>query len=111
MERSHLAGTIGVMADTADSLPPAPFTGMRTPARIGSGLRAARVEAGRSQADVAAEAGVSREALSLIENGRRGARVATLSAILDVLGYEIAFLPRAARSQRLRDKARGLNAG
>ena len=80
--------------------------GMRTPQRIARSLRTARRQSGLTQATVAKEAGVSREALSLLENGRRGARVETLNAVLDVLGYEIAFLPRTEQEQQMRDRAR-----
>ena len=83
---------------------------MRTPQRIARGLRTARRQSGRTQAATASAAGVSREALSLLENGRRGARVDTLNAVLDVLGYEIAFLPRTEREQQMRDSARSYQA-
>ena len=79
---------------------------MHSPRRIGRALRTARKAAGLSQAQVAAEAGVSREVVSRLESGRRAARMDTLSAVLDVLGYEIAFLPRSPRAQQLRDRAR-----
>ena len=68
---------------------------MRSPKRIGRSLRDARRAAGLSQAEVAAAAGVSRESLSVLENGQRGARVETLNAVLFELGYELAFVPRA----------------
>lgn len=80
---------------------------MRSPRRIGRGLKSARRASGLSQADVAARAGVSREALTRLEAGQHAARTDTLTAVLDVLGYELAFLPRSAQAQRLRDKARG----
>lgn len=79
---------------------------MRSPRRVGRALRTARLLAGLSQAEVAAEAGVSREEISRLEGGRRVARMDTVSAVLDVLGYEIAFLPRSPRAQQLRDRAR-----
>ena len=62
--------------------------------------------AGLTQAEVAQVAGVSREAVSLLENGQRGARVETLNAVLFALGYEIAFLPRA-QDQSRGDAGRG----
>ena len=79
---------------------------MHTMQRVGRSLRAARRQAGLTQAETAAQAGVSRESLSLIENGRRGVQIETLNAVLDVLGYKIAFLPRSAREQQARDRAR-----
>ena len=81
---------------------------MRSPQRIGRGLRSARLASGLSQAEVATEAGVSREAVSRLEGGRHVARSDTLSAVLDVLGYELAFLPRSPQAQELRDRARGV---
>ena len=89
--------------------PAVPLTGMRSRHRIGSGLRAARVFAGLTQAQVAAAAGVSRDALSRIENGNRGARAETICAVLDVCGYEMAFLPRSPRAQQTRDRAKGIS--
>lgn len=80
---------------------------MRSPQRIGRGLRAARHACRLSQAEVAAKAGVSREALTRLEAGQHVARTDTLTALLDVLGYELAFLPRSPQAQQLRDKARG----
>lgn len=85
---------------------PTPLTGMHSPRRVGRALRSARTAAGLSQAQVAVEAGVSREAVSRLEGGRRVARMDTLTAVLDVLGYEIAFLPRSPQAQQLRDRAR-----
>ena len=84
-----------------------PLTGMRSPRRIGRGLKTARRASGLSQAEVAAGAGVSREALSRLESGQHAARTDTLTAALDVLGYELAFLPRSPQAQRLRDRAKG----
>ena len=93
------------MAANGDTSP-TPFAGMHSPRRIGRALRTARTAAGLSQAQVAVEAGVSREVVSRLESGRRAARMDTLSAVLDVLGYEIAFLPRSPHAQQLRDRAR-----
>ena len=93
------------------SAAPAPFTALRSPARIGRALVAARRQAGLSQAETAAAAGISREALSRLENGHRNAGAQTLNAVLDVLGYEMAFLPRSQRAQQLRDWARTAHGG
>ena len=92
----------------ASAKPTVPLTGLRSPGRIGSALRAARSVAGLTQSEVAADAGVSRDALSRLENGQRDARAATLCAVLDVCGYEMAFLPRTQRAQRMRDRAKGV---
>ena len=59
-----------------------------------------------TQQEVAEEAGASREALSMVENGCCGVGVNTLDAVLDVLGYEIALLRRTRQGQRMRDCAR-----
>ena len=99
-------GIFGAMTSTATA---GPFTGMRSSHRIGRALRTARLTAGLSQAEVAAEAGLSREAVSRLECGQRVARMDTLAAVLDVLGYEIAFLPRSLHAQQLRDRARGVD--
>ena len=71
------------------------YVGMRSPKRIGRSLRDARRAAGLTQAEVATAAGVSREAISVLENGHRNARLETLNAVLHELGYELAFVPRA----------------
>ena len=76
------------------------YVGMRSPRRIGRALRSARRDAGLTQAEVAAGASVSREVVSVLENGQRGARVETLNAVLFALGYELAFVPRVRRSHR-----------
>ena len=92
-----------VVQGTASSPVPGegvPHVGMRSPRRIGRALKDARSAAGLTQAEVAQVAGVSREAVSLLENGQRGARVETLNAVLFALGYEIAFLPRAQHQSR-----------
>lgn len=72
--------------------PSTAFVGLTNAARVGEALRAARLRRSMSQAETAAAANISREALSRIENGGN-AREQTLRALLDVLGYEIAFLP------------------
>lgn len=97
------------MTASEEDAAPGPLTGMHSPRRIGRALRAARSAAGLSQAEVATNAGVSREVVSRLEQGRRVARMDTLSAVLDVLGYEIAFLPRSPQAQRLRDRARAVD--
>lgn len=82
------------------SADPLSFVGMRSPSRIGRALRNARHDAGITQAELAAAASVSREAVSLMENGQRGTRVDTLNAILFALGYELAFVPMAESARR-----------
>lgn len=77
------------------------YVGMRSPKRIGRSLRDARLAAGLTQAEVARAAEVSREAVSVLENGRRSARVETLNAVLSALGYELAFVPTAQGWRRI----------
>ena len=71
-----------------------PYVGVRSLSRLGWAVRAARIDAGMSQADLAEAAHVSRELISRIESGRRGVRFETLVALLSSLDYELAFLPR-----------------
>lgn len=92
--------------DSEQPQPKASYVGMRSRQRIGRSLRSARRQAGLTQAETAELAGVSRESVSLLENGHRSMRIETLNAVLDVLGYNIAFLPRSPDEQALRDQAR-----
>ena len=87
------------MRDAPTCNEPLSYMGMRSSGRIGRALRSARRDTGMTQAELAGAASVSREAVSMIENGRRGARVETLNAILHSLGYELAFVPRAPNSR------------
>ncbi len=72
---------------------PISYYGMRSAKRVGIAVRSARAHAGVTQAALADAAGISREAVSRIENGRHSARVATLAAVLQELGLEIVFWP------------------
>ena len=90
-------------SDEEEPLEPLTYLGMRSPSRIGRALRSARRDAGLTQAELASAASVSREAVSVLENGRRAARVETLNAILFSLGYELAFVPLAQRGHQPRD--------
>ncbi|MDE0066862.1 MAG: helix-turn-helix transcriptional regulator [Acidimicrobiaceae bacterium] len=84
--------------------PPTAFVGLTDAVRVGQALRATRQRRSMSQAETAAEANISREALSRIENGGN-AREETLRALLGVLGYEIAFLPVDDSRYELADAA------
>ena len=77
------------------------YRGMRSRARIGRSLRAARQNANLTQAELAEKSGVSRVLISEVENGHRTARIETLNAMLYVLGYHIAFVPHTPGEQRL----------
>jgi transcriptional regulator with XRE-family HTH domain len=59
------------------------------PVALGRRLRHHRREAGRTLADVAGRAGMSASALSLLENGRREAKVSTLTALAGALGVDV----------------------
>ncbi len=59
--------------------------------RVGTGLRAARVAQGRTQASVALEAGISQPFLSRIERGRElGVSLSTLAACASTLQVQLA---------------------
>ena len=72
---------------------PTSYYGMRSAKRVGIAVRDARTQVGMTQAALADAAGISREAVSRIENGRHSARVATLVAVLQGLDLEIVFWP------------------
>lgn len=92
-----------------DGLPllePAPVSG-----RLGTALRAARIERGLSQADVARLAGVSASAISQVERGQRGLSLETLIELTGKLHVSLDDLLRGDRSPgyrvgRLREAAR-----
>ena len=60
--------------------------GSGDPVALGRRLRHHRREAGLTLAALAGRTGLSASALSLIENGRREARVSTLTALAQALG-------------------------
>lgn len=62
---------------------------------ISSKLRALRTARGLTQKNLALLAGISQQHLSHLEQGRGGVELATLSKLLDALGQELAFVPRA----------------
>ncbi|WP_419840924.1 helix-turn-helix domain-containing protein [Candidatus Poriferisodalis sp.] len=85
-----------MIENTADVQPKAiPYRNLRSSSRIAHAVRDARMSSGLLMVEVAERTGVPCETVSAIENGRRDPRVGTLTAILRVLGYEIAFLPVA----------------
>lgn len=97
LRKHHISEYDGVMQAHPGSRPPddgLAYVGMRSPKRIGRALRDARRAAGLTQSEVAAAAGVSREAISVLENGHRSARLETLNAVLFELGFELAFVRR-----------------
>lgn len=67
----------------------------------GSTLRATRIQAGLTQAELAARAGTSQATLSAYENGTKEPSVATFSRLLAAAGARLAVEPLpAARPTR-----------
>ena len=64
---------------------------------LGEGLRRTRLEQGRTLADVAAAARVSRQYLSELERGRKEASSEILDALCDALNVELADLLAGVR--------------
>ncbi len=64
---------------------------------IGAEVRRARREQGLKQEDLAFAAGVSRRLLQQVEAGKPTVRLDSLSKITQVLGLQLAFVPRRLR--------------
>nr|AOH35793.1 transcriptional regulator [Luteimonas sp. JM171] len=73
-----------------------PLHVIRTPRQLGPLLRALRRQAGLTQADVAGQLGVTRQAVSELENRPESATFERLMKLCAVLGVEIALQPRDA---------------
>ena len=67
---------------------------IRAPQQLGPLLRALRRQAGLTQADVAGQRGVTRQAVSELENRPGSATFERLMKLCAVLGVEIALHPR-----------------
>ena len=68
------------------------------PATAGALLRQARKQAGLSQVELAARAGVTQSVISAYESGQRQPSLPALAHLLDAAGFELALgLQRAAR--------------
>lgn len=67
---------------------------LRAPHQLGPLLRAMRKQAGLTQADVAGQLGVTRQAVSELENRPESATFERLMKLCAVLGVEIALQPR-----------------
>ncbi|MGY1410757.1 helix-turn-helix transcriptional regulator [Luteimonas sp. A611] len=67
---------------------------IRTPQQLGPLLRALRKQAGLTQANVAGQLGVTRQAVSELENRPEAATFERLMKLCAVLGVEIALQPR-----------------
>ncbi len=73
-----------------------PYVGVRNAAGVGRSIRDARIRTGLTQRELAHAAQVTRELVSLVEQGHRLPRIETLVPILDALDLSLAFLPRPA---------------
>ncbi|HET6554798.1 MAG TPA: helix-turn-helix transcriptional regulator [Dyella sp.] len=68
---------------------------IRLPDQLGTMLRAARVQKGLTQADVARQLGVSVQALSKLESNAGRASFDRVHRLCLLLGLDIALLPKA----------------
>ena len=73
-----------------------PLHVIRTPRQLGPLLRALRRQAGLTQADVAGQLGVTRQAVSELENRPESGTFGRLMKLCAVLGVELALQPRDA---------------
>lgn len=66
---------------------------------IGEGIRVIRKRAGLTQSELARRAGVSRNAVSMVENDTSNSTLNTLIAICEALGYglTVKFVPHEER--------------
>jgi len=71
-----------------------PLHVIRTPRQLAPLLRALRKQAGLTQADVAGQLGVTRQAVSELEGRPESATFERLMKLCAVLGVEIALQPR-----------------
>ena len=76
--------------------PARPLHIIKAPQQLAPLLRALRRQAGLTQADVAGQLGVTRQAVSDLENRPDSATFERLMRLCAVLGVEIALQPRAA---------------
>ena len=67
----------------------------RSPKQIGNIIRRARKHRGWTQTQLADQAGLRQETISLIETGHPAAKLDTLLAILAALGLEFQVAPRS----------------
>jgi len=70
----------------------------RTPQQIGNLVRRARKKRGFSQTQLAEQAGVRQETISLIETGNPAARLETILAVLAALDLEFRIVARSKAS-------------
>jgi transcriptional regulator with XRE-family HTH domain len=98
--RGEVAGT-GQRPPAAHLAPLATdSTAAPDPLTIGRRLRHLRKASGRTLSEVAAAAGISPSALSLVENGKREAKLSLLTALAAALGSSLAELLTVAAPSR-----------
>ncbi len=66
---------------------------------FGGNLRAARLKAGLSQAQVAARTSLTQQYVSQVETGHQNITIATMEALARVVGRNVSVLLRRARGQ------------
>ncbi len=66
---------------------------IQTTRAFGTAVRRARKDRGMSQAELAAEVGVSRPWLSELETGKRTVELGRALSVLNALGLAVTFMP------------------
>lgn len=67
----------------------------RDPLQIGAAIRRVRKQAGLTQRQLGAKAGLRQESISLVENGNPAVRIDSLLAIIAALDLELQIAPRS----------------
>lgn len=78
---------------------------MSTLASLGNQIRVARKALGRSAADLGAAAGLHRNTVQALETGKANVELATLLALCDQLGLDLALVPRSIAAAAAADGA------
>ncbi len=66
---------------------------------FGKNLRAARIRAGLTQAQVADQTGLTQQYVSLVEAGRQNITLSTMTALARVVGQDVRTLLRKGRGR------------
>ena len=74
---------------------------------FGKNLRAARIRAGLTQAQVAHRTGLTQQYVSLIEAGRQNLTLSTMTALAEVIGHEVKIVLRRAPGRPEQRSSRG----
>ncbi len=75
----------------------APLHGTSLNQDLGGQLRAARREAGLTQEQLARQAGIGRQKLIQVEQGKDGVALAAYTAVMKALGLQVTLRPAEAR--------------